>query len=106
MITSHAGRIEIPSMKYIKVRWRHQLADEPVEFSHELDEHGWELRRIEIVAGGHAAVAQRHDQTGWRLSIEPLPDIRDINADPQFFASAINSEVFEQLWQQDATTGR
>ncbi|WP_015909466.1 DUF6881 domain-containing protein [Chloroflexus aurantiacus] len=53
MITSRAGRIETPS----------KLADEPVEFSHELDEPGWELRRIEIVAGGHAAVAPRHDQS-------------------------------------------
>ncbi|WP_421996326.1 DUF6881 domain-containing protein [Reyranella sp.] len=39
-------------MKYIKVRWRHCLPNEPVTLYSEIDEDRWERRKVYVFADG------------------------------------------------------
>jgi hypothetical protein len=36
------------TMHYIKVFWKHQHRDEPVELYSELDDGRWEVRKVEV----------------------------------------------------------
>jgi hypothetical protein len=74
-------------MKYIRVKWMHSSLDEPCELYSELDERMWETRKVEVFADGRIGFASAHESTPstkTKLSIEPLPALDQIAADPQF----------------------
>ena len=65
----------------------------------ELDSSLNELRKIEYFKDGSVGIAsRRRSSNGTTLSIEPLPTIDTINADPQFVAEAISKAEFEAQW--------
>jgi hypothetical protein len=69
----------------------------------ECDEDGWERRKIEIYRDGRADRASEGEAGGGTvLSLEPVPDVAEINRDRQFSASEISAAEFETVW----TTGR
>ena len=39
-------------MKYLKVRWIHESATDPVELYSEIDDQGWEVRKVEVFPNG------------------------------------------------------
>ena len=86
-------------MKYLRVRWLHENSNDPVTLCSEIDEDGWEKRKIEIFAGGRMGFAPPGNE-GLRttLSIEPIPPIDEIGQDSQFQTSWIAKEEFEALW--------
>jgi hypothetical protein len=99
-------------MIYLEVVWSHSIISEPVKLYSEIDEQLWERRKVEVYADGTAGYADAaHSTRGTKLSIEPLPSIEEIAADPQFTPREITAEDFEAVWQRftaernDATEG-
>ena len=88
-------------MKYLKIIWHHNFNDEPKIIYSEVNEEGWELRKIEIFPDGIYGFADSIDKSGsTELSKEPLPSIVDIANDPQFEPSIIISGDFEEIWSR------
>jgi hypothetical protein len=86
-------------MKYIKVMWLHQYVDEPVVVYSEIDNDGWETRKVEIFANGSGTFASATTHTGTSgLAEIPVPSLEEINSDPQFQGVEITKEEFEQIW--------
>lgn len=88
-------------MKYIRVRWKHQHADEPVILYSELDDNRFEVRKVEVFRNGrceYASVERSGGQT--RLGIVAVPDLSEIAKDPQFEPVEITPGEFEAAWRR------
>jgi hypothetical protein len=86
-------------MRYLFVRWIHDEDAEPVELYSELDEAGWEIRKVERWRDGQFGYAGPDGcQGSTRLGEVPVPEIVEIIADPQFDAKGIGRSVFEDVW--------
>ena len=88
-------------MEYIKVKWVHTHPDEPVLLYSEIDENGWETRKVEVYTDGRVGFADSSEttaSTNTKLSLEPLPSIAEISSDPQFEPIEITKEEFEAVW--------
>jgi len=88
-------------MRYIAVHWHHNNPEYPVELYSEIDDEGWEQRKVEIFADGHLDYADKVDESGstW-LGIEPVPSLAEIAADPEFTPREISKTEFEDLWKR------
>ena len=83
------------------MEWKHGLDDEPVILYSELDDDRWERRKVEVFADGRLGFADGDEQThatNTRLSIEPIPPLDEIAADPQFQPVTISAEEFSTIW--------
>ncbi|HEY7646529.1 MAG TPA: hypothetical protein VH858_15925 [Hyphomicrobiales bacterium] len=88
-------------MQYIKVQWMHEFRDEPILIYSEIDDVGWELRKVEIYRNGYASFASKTISAGTSmLSVEPLPSPSEIASDPQFKTERINKEEFDNIWDR------
>jgi hypothetical protein len=86
-------------MNYIKVKWIHSHANEPVLLYSELDEDRWEKRKIEVFAVGHFGYASSGESAGSsRLGEEPIPPLAEIASEPQFKPVEITKQEFEEVW--------
>jgi hypothetical protein len=86
-------------MTYIAVKWKHTNPAYPVVLYSELDEQGWEQRKVEVFADGRHGYADRSESTaGTRLGVEAMPPLAEIASDPQFEPSEITRERFEEVW--------
>ena len=86
-------------MTYLKVRWIHSHADEPVLLYSELDEYRWEKRKVEVFADGHCVYASAAASAGsTQLSEGPIPSLAEIADDAQFEPLEITREEFEDVW--------
>jgi hypothetical protein len=91
--------------RYQKVLWHHELPDEPVVLYSEI-ESGFEIRKVEVYRDGRHDFADGSRSTGTTVLGEKLmPDLDDINQDPEFSATAITAGEFEALWQRAAEDG-
>ncbi len=87
-------------MRYVAVEWLHD-DEEPILLYSELDQEGWEVRKVEVYRSGAAHYAEAGRRTGSTLLGEmPVPSLQEIAADPQFRPREITREEFEQVWQQ------
>lgn len=88
-------------MKYIAVRWKHQHPNEPILLYCEVDDDGWEVRKVEEYKDGLYGYSDESESTGdTRLGMEPVPPLAEIAADPQFEPSEITKDQFEQIWSR------
>jgi hypothetical protein len=86
-------------MEYIKVKWIHSLADEPVLLYSELDPERWEKRKVGVFADGHCGYASPTESVGsTRLGLDPVPSLAEIASDPQFEPVEITRREFEEAW--------
>jgi hypothetical protein len=86
-------------MRYLRVKWVHTKPDYPVVLYTEVDDDGWEKRKVDVFADGKRGFAPPDDERfGTRLSIEPLPSIEEIGRDPQFEPSWITMAEFDEVW--------
>ena len=91
-------------MRYIRVQWNHKFPDEPVEIFSELDDAGWEIRKIEVFPDGSLGSASRMETNGPTvLGDEPVPSLDEIAADQQFKPARISREEFEGIWSRRFT---
>lgn len=84
---------------YLKVKWLHGHADEPILLYSELDADRYELRKVEVFADGTMgyasdAIAVR----GTQLGEVPLPTADEIASDPQFVVELSDKDDFENIW--------
>jgi hypothetical protein len=90
--------------RYLKVIWHHDHPDEPVLLYYEI-ESGFETRKVEVFRDGRHDYADRSRATGTTaLSDQVIPEVDDINEDPEFTAAPVTAEEFERVWQR-ATQG-
>jgi hypothetical protein len=87
------------AMNYIKVKWRHNLPDDPVWIYSELDEQRWEARKIEIFADGQYGFASSNQSTleTW-LGVIPVPANEEIARHPELQLTEITLDEFEAEW--------
>jgi hypothetical protein len=86
-------------MRYLRVLWIHSHPCEPVEIYSEVDDDGYERRKIEVFADGTLGFANSTEATpSTRLGELAVPSVEEINTDSQFRATAIPKEDFEKLW--------
>lgn len=88
-------------MRYLRVTWHHELPDEPVELYSEIDESGWEVRKVEVHRNGRRDYAGPEQATGTTMLSETrFPSIEEIAAQEEFTPHAITGDEFERVWQQ------
>ena len=86
-------------MKYVKVLWRHDLPEEPVELVSELDDEGWEVGKVEVYRDGRRGWANEENSSGsTMLSETEYPDLEYIAAQSEFSPSIISMSEFEGEW--------
>ncbi len=51
-------------MKYLKVKWRHHHINEPIEIYSEINQDGWEIRKVELFHDDTISYASPFHQTG------------------------------------------
>ena len=82
-------------ISYLKVRWHHDHADEPVLLFSEI-EHGREVRKVEQFADGHTQYAGGSGDT--TLAETPMPEPSEIARDPSFTVVPTDAAEFEAQW--------
>jgi len=90
-------------MRYIDVQWFHENTHDPVRLVSELDDEGFERRKLEFFRGGEVGAADGGDRRGdTRLGEASVQPLEEINSDPQFRATEIDRSRFEALWREHA----
>jgi hypothetical protein len=86
-------------MRYLRVRWRQDSAGEPVILYSEVDDEGWEVRKVDVYANGRRDLAGEGIETGSTfLAGDRTPSLEEINGDAQFEATEIDGDEFERIW--------
>lgn len=86
-------------MRYIKVKWVHNIPTEPIWLYCELSDGSWETRKVEIFPDGSAGFASSSESAGTtRLAVEPIPSLEVIASDAQFVPVEISRQEFEDVW--------
>jgi hypothetical protein len=86
-------------MRYVKVGGFHELDDQPVVLYSEVNDDGYEVRKVEEYADGHRDLANKGGETGSTfLSDVPLPGLAVINAQDEFVGEEITEDEFEEVW--------
>src|SRR5216117_3061508 len=86
-------------MRYLRVDWLRAKLGDPVTLYSELDDTGYELRKVEVFADGQLGFASEGESTlGTELGEKPLPPLETIAADPEFRPVGISREEFESVW--------
>lgn len=86
-------------MTYIKVKWNHPNANDPVLLYSELDSKRLEVRKVEVFQDGHCNYASVDESSGsTRLGKEPIPSLAEIASDSQFEPIEIPIIEFEEIW--------
>ncbi len=85
---------------YIKVIWFHQFHDEPVLLYSELDNERFETRKIEFYRDNQVGIAfEEMEFNSSMLGTEKVPDLIEINKNPEFYGVEISKEEFEIIWK-------
>ena len=67
---------------------------------------GLEVRKVEVYRDGRHEYADRSRSTGTTMLGEKLmPEVKDIDQDPEFSATAITEGEFEAVWRRAAESG-
>jgi hypothetical protein len=87
----------------LRVRWKQSQPDTPILLYSELDEHRWEVRKVEVFADGRMTYAEGRGSTGdTQLGEVPVPAIADIASDPEFEPEAITRAEFDAVFDKAA----
>lgn len=84
---------------FVKVCWDHEFDVEPIETFSELDDDGYELRKVEVYKDGRfdwVDASRETDTIG--LGEVPFPALEEINRQDEFRADIITAAEFEVAW--------
>jgi hypothetical protein len=88
-------------MKYIHIKWLHELPDAPTDCYAELDDNRMEVRKIEIFLDqsvGYAMAGRASESTNLRST--PVPYLSQLNQDPRVMADDIEWFEFNDFWER------
>jgi hypothetical protein len=86
---------------YIRYRWDHNFEDDPVELWSELDEHRFELRKLEYFRDGSVGYAdQLESSSRTQLGDQPVPHNAEIIAGGEFEELDVSEAAFEKRWKR------
>jgi hypothetical protein len=89
------------SVRYLAVRWLHELDDEPIVLYSEIDDEGNEVRKVEEYRSGRLDVADEATETASTvLSETPVPSLEQIDAQAEFEARLITKGEFDGVWRR------
>jgi len=89
------------TMRHLRVLWHHDHDDEPVEIYSELDDEGYEVRKVEVFRNGRHDHADAGTSTGRTGSAEvPIPGIEEIAELDEFTPMWVTAEEFEAVWRK------
>ena len=89
-------------MQYFRVEWTHSYPDEPIDIFFEVDDEGWETRKVEIFRDGAVGFADANHQKGTTgLAEVKMCPIEEIAAQPEFKPYVISNEMFEMVWSRN-----
>lgn len=87
-------------MKYLKVKWLHQDANEPMLLISELDDQRYEVRKVEVFADGRKGVASSAGSFGGTdLGELAVPSDEEIAQDCQSVIEPTTAAEFETVWR-------
>ncbi|WP_330300368.1 DUF6881 domain-containing protein [Streptomyces sp. NBC_00503] len=88
-------------MRYVKVAWDHDSADDPVLYLSELGEDGYETRKVQFYRDGRSEWADESRETATvGLSEISFPRLEEISSQPDFSAELIPVDEFERAWSR------
>jgi hypothetical protein len=88
-------------MQYIRVEWKHNNPDEPIQLYSELDDNRWEVRKVEVFRYGSPGFASSTNSSrSTRLGIEPVPPLWKIALESEFEPREITKDEFERAWSK------
>jgi len=88
-------------MKYLKVRWLHNIKEDPVIFYYELDNFDNEIKKIEIYVDGSVGYADDKFQLNGSIISEcKISTFDEIAKQKEFIPENITKEEFYQIYQE------
>ena len=79
--------------------WHHTFSEEPIILYSEIDDEGWETRKVYIFRTGPPGIASSSKTArNVFLSNTKMPSISEIASDPQFSPREIDQYEFEDVW--------
>ncbi len=86
-------------MEYIKIKWIHESKDFPIDLYSEIDSDRFEVRKVEVFPDGSLGYADAKDSSkDTKLGDVAMPPLDKLNSDPEFKASVISKDEFEEIW--------
>lgn len=86
-------------VSYLKVRWHHELPEEPVWLFSELDDERYEVRKVELYRDGTGTFADASRHSGSTMLGEiPAPSVAEFLEFEEFSAFEIERSEFEAQW--------
>lgn len=91
------------TLKYILLKWLHNLEDEPYLIYSEINDQRYEVRKIEVYKDGtiHKCDEQIADPQIKLGDVEFPENLDEINQYKQFYAKYISQEEFESIWNSN-----
>ncbi|WP_396654028.1 DUF6881 domain-containing protein [Mechercharimyces sp. CAU 1602] len=83
----------------MKVIWIHELQDEPTEYYLEVDQKGFEIRKIVMYRDGKVEFATETIEYGAFLSPVPVGTVEEISEEKEFEATEISKQEFLNIWE-------
>ncbi|WP_157749536.1 hypothetical protein [Jatrophihabitans sp. GAS493] len=80
--------------------WHHDDPNDPIRIYEEVGDDRTELRKVEEFRDGTLARADSINDGPTSLTWEPMPDIVEIEDQPDFSVELISAEQFEATWTQ------
>ncbi|WP_367125679.1 DUF6881 domain-containing protein [Streptomyces phytohabitans] len=88
-------------MQYWQVLWHHDFPDEPVVLFSEIDDRGYETRKVERFRDGRLGWADETVAAGGTMLGEvPVGSIVDVDAQAEFTAVVIPEARFDAAWRR------
>jgi hypothetical protein len=88
-------------MRYLSIKWVHKNPGDPIHIYSEIDDHGYERRKVEIFKDGRKGYADSSGEYGGTaLGVMPVPSLEEIAAQPEFEPKEIPAEDFHNIWMK------
>ena len=88
-------------MRYVKVAWDHDFADDPVIYLSELGDDSYETRKVQFYRDGRSEWADEINETATvGLSEIPFPSLEEISGQPECSDESIAVDEFEDAWSR------
>ncbi|MGW1197289.1 DUF6881 domain-containing protein [Streptomyces sp. NPDC002536] len=93
--------MERPETEYWKVLWHHDFQEEPVVLIMEIDQDGYETKKVQEYRDGRILMADEHHE-GRTIGLSEIAvgSIDEVAAQPEFSAHVISNAKFEEWWDR------